>query len=125
MVIFLIGNLVVSIAENGAVITPPSNNPKIIFQCCVPSVSIKVMALVVVSKNFRKVELPTTYLGVLPSFIKEPVTNGPQPPPAKESKNPPKSPKIGILDFFLVIFSGILFFPLRVFAKIFTPIKSV
>ncbi len=55
-------------------------------------VKMKVTALVMVSKNLATVELPTTYRGILPSLINVPVTNGPQPPPAKESIKPPTNP---------------------------------
>ena len=78
-----------------------------------------------VRRNFRKVELPTTYLGVRPSLMSDPVTNGPQPPPAKESKKPPKSPKNGILLLLRLIFSVIFLCPNSVLTKILTPINKV
>ena len=56
--IFFVGSFAVSIAENGAVKTPPSKSPKTIFQWWIPIVKIKVIALVMVSKNFATVELP-------------------------------------------------------------------
>ena len=58
--IFLVGNLEVSIAENGAVTIPPINKPATIFQCWIPMVKINVMALATVKIHLAKVELPIT-----------------------------------------------------------------
>ncbi len=75
--IFLVGSFEVSIAENGAVKTPPSRRPNTIFQWWIPMVKIKVTALVTVSKNLATVELPTTYRGILPSLISVPLPMAP------------------------------------------------
>ena len=100
--IFFTGRREVSIAENGAVIMPPISSPATMFQCCMPMVNINVIALVMVKINLATVELPITYLGVLPFLMKVPVTSGPQPPPPNESIKPPIRPRVVIFVFFFV-----------------------
>ena len=118
--IFLFDNLEVNIAENGAVTIPPISRPAITFQGCfsVVSVNKKVTALATLKMHFATVELPMTNLGVRPFLINVPVTNGPQPPPPKESINPPINPNTVILLF---LFCLMIFFFLKAFCKIFIP----
>ena len=109
------GRFAVSIAEKGAVKIPPMRRPRMIFQCWIPNVKMKVIAAVSVKINLATVELPTANLGVKEFLINVPVTNGPHPPPAKESINPPASPS---LVRFVFLFNFLSCFCLKAFEKI-------
>ena len=87
--IFLIGSLPTSLAAIGAAMTPPMIKPKIDCQWLTPRIKKKVTALAMVTKNSVRLTEPITYFGVRPLEIKVEVTNGPQPPPPKESRKPP------------------------------------
>lgn len=113
--IFFTGSFAVSIAEKGAVIIPPIRSPKMMFQCWIPSVKKKVTAAVIVRINLATVELPTANLGVKAFFINVPVTNGPHPPPAKESMKPPITPNLVRLVF---LFIALFCFSLKALDKI-------
>ena len=87
--IFLIGSLPANLAAIGAAITPPIINPRIVCQWLTPKIIKKVSALAMVTKNSVKLTEPMTYFGVRPLEMSVLVTSGPQPPPPKESRNPP------------------------------------
>ena len=80
-----------------------------------PIVMIKVIALLNVKINFATVELPTAYLGSQEFFIRVPVTNGPQPPPPKESIKPPTSPNLERFVLFIGAFFIFFFFLFSIF----------
>ena len=83
--IVLRGSLPASFADKGAAMVPPMINPKITGQWLTPSMMKNVTALASVTKNSVMLTDPITYFGLLPLEIKVLVTNGPHPPPPKES----------------------------------------
>ena len=98
------GSLPASLAAIGAAITPPITSASITCQFCTPIKVKNVNALARVTKNSVKLTVPITNLGVRPFVIRVVVTIGPQPPPPKESRKPPRpasAPKC--LNFFFCI----------------------
>src|SRR5690606_10854155 len=87
--IFFTGSFPTSLAAKGAAINPPRIRPKTVSIWLTPRIKKNVTALEKVTKNSVRLTDPITYFGLLPLEIKVLVTNGPQPPPPKESKNPP------------------------------------
>ena len=89
--IAFVGSFPASFAAKGAANIPPRTSPKITCQWLSPKKAKNVRALANVMKNSDKLTVPITNLGVFPFEISVVVTKGPQPPPAKESKKPPKN----------------------------------
>lgn len=117
----LMGSFPASLAAKGAAAIPPITNPKMTCQWLNPKNAKKVRALAKVMKNSDKLTVPITNLGVFPLEIKVVVTSGPQPPPPKESKNPPKKANQPTFFSFLDSF----FFLAKTLTKILTPNKKV
>ena len=118
--IAFVGSFPASFAAKGAASIPPRTSPKITCQWLSPKKAKNVRALANVIKNSDKLTVPITNLGVFPFEISVVVTKGPQPPPAKESKKPPKKASQPTFFNFLVSF----FFP-KTLTKILTPNKKV
>ena len=118
--IAFVGSFPASFAAKGAANIPPRTNPKITCQWLSPKKAKNVSALAKVIKNSDKLTVPITNLGVFPFEISVVVTKGPHPPPAKESKKPPKSASQPTFFSFFVSF----FFP-KTLTKILTPNKKV
>ena len=115
-----VGSFPASFAAKGAANIPPRIRPKITCQWLSPKKAKNVSALAKVIKNSDKLTVPITNLGVFPFEISVVVTKGPQPPPAKESRKPPKNANQPTFFSFLVSF----FFP-KTLTKILTPNKKV
>ena len=115
-----VGSFPANFAAKGAASIPPRTSPKITCQWLSPKKAKNVSALAKVIKNSDKLTVPITNLGVFPFEISVVVTKGPQPPPAKESKKPPKNANQPTFFSFLVSF----FFP-KTLTKILTPSKKV
>src|SRR5688572_16766742 len=89
IIIIFRGSFPATLAAKGAATAPPMIRPSTIFQCRTPTVIKKVAALASVTKNSVRLTDPIVYFGLLPFAISVLVTIGPQPPPPKESRNPP------------------------------------
>ena len=84
------GSLPASFAAIGAAIKPPTISATIVCMCVTPSIIKNENALARVTKNSVRLTVPITNLGLRPLVISVVVTMGPQPPPPKESKKPPR-----------------------------------
>lgn len=82
-------NLSTNFIAIGAATTLPMINPKIVCQWLTPNKVKKVKTLAKVTKNSVRLTVPMMYFGVRKLLINVVVTIGPQPPPPKESRNPP------------------------------------
>ena len=84
------GNFPASLAAIGAATKPPIMRAMIVCMCVTPNKMKNEKALARVTKNSVRLTVPITNLGLRPLVISVVVTMGPQPPPPKESKKPPR-----------------------------------